>query len=508
MSNPNFPRFHGLNAGAAPFVPRTPPVPRMEAGAGLAGRMFGSGGAATGTGETRSLATTVHGGATSVLAGPISPASSGSAATSALATTGDTSGIAGHLGGSTIFVPSSRDAVYVPISRDIRLLPIGQFHQDHVKLGSASAGVHMINSSSGDDMINSSAGDFSSSPAPRLDAIARPLSWVSGHSTACSLLSPVASSYESSSAAANSEAAATQPQDSWDALWEDTGFAFFCLRDPKTVLCWRYIYGGDMYCSMGCNCFDAHGYTDLQSKIRTGVAAGRSYSDLDFSTVSQFASVFSSQHPPASDEWNFAVGNMQQQQQRSMTPSASRGATAATDAVGEAPPADADAHSGTSSSAVSTDMSLVRTTPPPSPSAAAVAGSPSPTTPGPGNGGATPTTGADENNVGEINDVDYPRLLPFGPGPAPAPAPARSSSRAPERRRRPKITDRKARLCEQWMQHGKCPKGARCYDAHGLEDQIRVPVKRMTHRKDRCWDYLNGQCRNGVNCSRPHEGYS
>uniref|UniRef100_A0A0E0DAQ9 C3H1-type domain-containing protein n=1 Tax=Oryza meridionalis TaxID=40149 RepID=A0A0E0DAQ9_9ORYZ len=222
---------------------------------------------------------------------------------------------------SADFAPSSRDTIYVP------------FPQDHVKSGSASAAG------------NDSARDFSSSP--RLDVIA-----------------------EAQGAAWG-----------WDALWEDTGFAH-CLRDPKTVLCWRYMYGGDDYCDLGRDCFDAHSYNDLQSKIRTGVAASRSYSvphpdlDLDFSDVSQFAGVFSSQQqPPASDEWNLVVGNMQQQQ-RSMTPSASSRAAAATDADGEDPPPPSPP-------------------PPPHPPSPSAEGSASPTTPG------TPTTGADEKNVGE-----------------------------------------------------------------------------------------------------------
>jgi hypothetical protein len=139
---------------------------------------------------------------------------------------------------SADFAPSSRDTIYVPANRDNPLLPIGQFPQDHVKSGSASAAVDMINSSAGDD----NARDFSSSP--RLDVIAEAQSAASG----------------------------------WDALWEDTGFAH-CLHDPKTVLCWRYMYGGDDYCDLGCDCFDSHSYNDLQSKIRTGVAAAsRSYS--------------------------------------------------------------------------------------------------------------------------------------------------------------------------------------------------------------------------------------
>uniref|UniRef100_A0A0E0C114 Uncharacterized protein n=1 Tax=Oryza meridionalis TaxID=40149 RepID=A0A0E0C114_9ORYZ len=91
------------------------------------------------------------------------PASSASAATSASSAT--TSAAAD-------FAPSSRDIVYVPFSRDIPLLPIGEFPQDRVNLGSASAagdaiinsagapaGAHqyMTNPYAGDAMINSSA---------------------------------------------------------------------------------------------------------------------------------------------------------------------------------------------------------------------------------------------------------------------------------------------------------------------------------------------------------------
>ncbi|BAS99989.1 Os07g0138450 [Oryza sativa Japonica Group] len=67
------------------------------------------------------------------------------------------------------------------------------------------------------------------------------------------------------------------------------------------------------------------------------------------------------------------------------------------------------------------------------------------------------------------------------------------------------MRSRKARLCERWMQDGECPNGNGCHDPHGLEDQIRVAVKKTTDRGHRCTDYLLGQCRNGVNCTRLHD---
>jgi hypothetical protein len=95
-----------------------------------------------------------------------------------------------------------------------------------------------------------------------------------------------------------------------------------------------------------------------------------------------------------------------------MTPSASSRAAAATDADGEDPPP-----------------------PPPHPPSAEGSASP-PTTPG------TPTTGADEKNVGELNDVDYPLLLPDALAPTPAPAPALPPSHTPIRHCRTTAPDR------------------------------------------------------------------